>query len=1121
MTTPPPAIDERTEADVALQLQGLIRQYAAPSDATPDWQPGGFGSALIAIASRFAGIVIQRLNQVPQKNLLAYLDLLGSSLLPPQPARVPLTFLPASGMLMGAAVPAGTQASAPPPPGDSDPVVFETENDLVVTAAQLVSLVVHDPEQDRYSDSSSAITSPPPAGVSLFRGAHNIDHIFYIAHSQLLALPGLNRLTVTLTLQSLPADVCHLQWEFWDGTQWQARTALASSFSQSFQDFALDNPPACALAAVNGMENRWVRCRLLEPVTPSANAQIGMVRANQLPKVLAVRLQAHLAGNNLSADAALTNQSSVDLTKDFFPFGDRPVFNDTLYISQGQAFATPGASVTLNVQMTAGFTVVASPDLKLAWEVWNGSQWFTLGATTPAGPVTPVANGFSDATKAFTANGAVTFTLPFALAATEVAGTAGSWVRVRIIAGNYGVESHYTTASSPATGFVVVPDNFQPPVINSLLVSYTADVQDQLPENIATYNNLAYQTYTPGQSFYPFTPPAETCPSAYFGLTPPLDGMPFPNDAINIFLRTEDFKFGQVIVPLSPENSRQAGPAGGSAVHTFIISNPLLADTVFNVRVVGGQWTSGILQASINAIPLPTSVQIKVATGTTQQISVQVSVPAGSGVSAGDRAFLQVESSDGSLGASSVLATFCGAQAPDAQPPQVVAEYWNGGAWIQFPIEDGTSGFVRSGVVSFLAPPDFTLLGQFGLPLRYWIRARWAGGDYAIAPHLQRATLNTVMASQAQTFRDETLGSSDGSAGQAFQIMNAPVLPGQKIEVCEPEMPPARERNVIFQAEGPDAITETPVPAGQPKEVWVRWHEVPDFYGSGPRDRHYTLDHSAGKVLFGDGTSGLIPPLGSGNLRISLYRSGGGVRGNVVAGSVAQLMSTVPYIDSVANQQEAAGGADAETTDALIGRAAKVVRHRQRAVTAEDYEDLARQSSTAVARVMCVPARNLAANPCQSMHTPGYVTVIVASQSSDPNPQPSLQLLEQVQQYLAQYAPVDVAVRVMGPMYVRVDVTVQIGVASLDSTGILVRQVQASLAAFLHPLTGGLQHQGWQFGREPHESDIYAVIGAVPGVDHIRSFSLNQVEDVPGIRDTGWFLVYSGRHNVTLFYEPG
>ena len=1113
MTTPPPLIDQRTEADVARQLQGLIRQYAAPQDAPPAWQPGGQGAALIAIAARFVGIVIQRLNQVPQKNLLAYLDLLGSSLLPPQPARVPLTFSPASGMVTAAAVPAGTQAAAPPPPGDSNPVIFETETDLVVTAAQFVSLFVRDPEQDRYSDSSSVISSPPPSGVSLFRGVHNLDHVFYLGHSQLLALPGLSRLTVTLTVQSLPADACRLQWEFWDGAQWNAQSALASTFSQSFQDFALDNPPASSLLTVNGIENLWLRCRLLAPITPSTSAQIGMVRANQLPRILAVRLQAHLAGNNLPADAALTNQTPVDLTKDFFPFGQSPVFNDTLYLSQGQAFSTPGASVTLNVQLTPGFSVGPSPDLQLRWEVWNGNQWLVLGTTSPNGPVLPVANGFSDATKAFTAGGAVTFTLPSTLAATDVSGTTGNWVRARIVAGNYGVDTHYNQSA-------IIPANFQPPVIASLLVSYTADIQDQLPENIVTYNDLTYQTYAPGQSFFPFSPSADTCPAAYFGFTPPQDGMPFPNDAISIYLRTEDFKFGQVIVPLSPENSRQAGPAGGSAVHTFTITNPLALDTVFNVRVVGGQWTSGILQPSINVVPLPTSVQIKVAAGGAQQLGVQVSVPAGSSSGAGDRAFLQIESSDASVGASSVFATFCGDQAPNPQLPQLVAEYWNGGAWIPFPIQDDTRGFTRSGVVSFLAPPDFAALAQFGLPSCYWFRARWAGGDYAIAPRLQRITLNTVMASQAQTFRGEILGSSDGSAGQAFPTMNAPVLPGQQIEVCEQEMPPANELSSILQAEGPDAINEVPVPAGQPKEIWVRWHEVADFYGSGPRDRHYTLDHLTGNVLFGDGLSGLVPPIGVGNLRASQYRSGGGVRGNVAAAGIAQLMTTVPYIDSVTNQQEAAGGSDAETNDALIGRAARVVRHRQRAVTAEDYEDLARQSSTAVARVMCASARNLAANPCQNALTPGYVSVIVAPQSSDPNPQPSLQLLEQVQQYLTQYAPVDVAVQVIGPVYVRVDVTVQIGVASLDSTGILVREVQAALAAFLHPLTGGFQHQGWQFGREPHESDIYAVIGAIPGVDHIRSFSLSQVEDVPGIRDTGWFLVYSGRHNVTMFYEP-
>ena len=94
-----PPIDERTEKEIAEQVQSLLTAY------TPGWQefepttgqPQGVSRALISVFARDAALIIQRLNQAPDKNFLAFLDLLGAALLPPEPARVPLTFSLAAG----------------------------------------------------------------------------------------------------------------------------------------------------------------------------------------------------------------------------------------------------------------------------------------------------------------------------------------------------------------------------------------------------------------------------------------------------------------------------------------------------------------------------------------------------------------------------------------------------------------------------------------------------------------------------------------------------------------------------------------------------------------------------------------------------------------------------------------------------------------------------------------------------------------------------------------------------------------------------------------------------------------------------------------------------------------
>ncbi len=59
-------------------------------------------------------------------------------------------------------------------------------------------------------------------------------------------------------------------------------------------------------------------------------------------------------------------------------------------------------------------------------------------------------------------------------------------------------------------------------------------------------------------------------------------------------------------------------------------------------------------------------------------------------------------------------------------------------------------------------------------------------------------------------------------------------------------------------------------------------------------------------IQFGDGTHGLIPPIGQNNIRMT-YQAGGGEQGNQDAATIVELKSSVPYIDGVTNNQPAPG----------------------------------------------------------------------------------------------------------------------------------------------------------------------------------------------------------------------
>lgn len=178
------------------------------------------------------------------------------------------------------------------------------------------------------------------------------------------------------------------------------------------------------------------------------------------------------------------------------------------------------------------------------------------------------------------------------------------------------------------------------------------------------------------------------------------------------------------------------------------------------------------------------------------------------------------------------------------------------------------------GLIRFVGPADHAPRSDFGAT-RFWLRARWAGGSFPVAPRLRRVLLGTTWAVQAGSVRDEPPAPSSGLAGQLLRLSRAPVLPGERVEIFEPELHPG-EQAALAARLGPDTLAPDP---RRPDGRWVRRQETPDFYGSAPDDRHYTLDRSAGELRFGDGRRGMIPHAGPAAIRVAFYRTGGGARG--------------------------------------------------------------------------------------------------------------------------------------------------------------------------------------------------------------------------------------------------
>jgi predicted phage baseplate assembly protein len=355
------------------------------------------------------------------------------------------------------------------------------------------------------------------------------------------------------------------------------------------------------------------------------------------------------------------------------------------------------------------------------------------------------------------------------------------------------------------------------------------------------------------------------------------------------------------------------------------------------------------------------------------------------------------------------------------------------------------------------------------------------------------------------------------------------VLPGQRIEVLEPSSPSPAERRAMTLA-GVRSVEPALAEDGTVKGVWVEWIEVSDFHTSGPRDRHYLLNRMTGAVTFGDGVQGMVPPAGTANIRARSYRAGGGSRGNKPAGTITELKTTVANVQGVTNTVPSVGGTDLGSEAALEDLGPRVLRHGHVAMTAEDYEDLARAASPDVARARTVtPHFDPIAQEAPTPSLPaGSVLVIIVPSGSEPRPAPSLSLIEDVRSHLLARCPPAVALKVTGPDWVRVTAQVTIAPVSIEASDELVAEARAALDRYLHPLTGGADGEGWEFGKLPWASDLYPILTAVRGAHHIRRLELvYEREQESGVwtvfpEDTPpdamlRILVFSGPHTIDVY----
>ncbi|HJY82948.1 MAG TPA: hypothetical protein VKK81_17925, partial [Candidatus Binatia bacterium] len=102
------------------------------------------------------------------------------------------------------------------------------------------------------------------------------------------------------------------------------------------------------------------------------------------------------------------------------------------------------------------------------------------------------------------------------------------------------------------------------------------------------------------------------------------------------------------------------------------------------------------------------------------------------------------------------------------------------------------------------------------------------------------------------------------------------------------------------------------------------------------------------------------------------------------------------------------------------------------------------------------------------------------------------------------------------PEYVQITVEAVVVAANPAAGATIVTQCEQALGRYLHPLTGGPDGRGWEFGQLPYESDLYALLELIRGLEYVRSLSIGMEEERPGLLASGMFLVCGGEYSIRL-----
>ncbi|MBS0483973.1 MAG: baseplate J/gp47 family protein [Proteobacteria bacterium] len=222
--------------------------------------------------------------------------------------------------------------------------------------------------------------------------------------------------------------------------------------------------------------------------------------------------------------------------------------------------------------------------------------------------------------------------------------------------------------------------------------------------------------------------------------------------------------------------------------------------------------------------------------------------------------------------------------------------------------------------------------------------------------------------------------------------------------------------------------------------------------------------------------------------------SGGAIR--VPAGAVSRLRKSIPGIGGIQQIQPSFGGRLAEDRGHLRIRISERLKHKQRALLPADYELLILEQFPQIYKVKCFPGMDPGFVAGQRFK-PGHLLIAVVPYLardviSAHKPLLSGHLINDVKDFIGQYAPPFATVHVINPVYEVIQVRCTVKLKNPLLAGMYLARLNQAISDFLSPWNetiGYTRHFGWVVSKH----DIESFIQNLDYIDRVTNLSLLRI----------------------------